>query len=259
MPDKKPFDNNLQSLKRVLEAFDTERVTKEEFDALATQIVDLVKTIKEKHGAEMQSSLTGMHQFLNQMKSETSQENSMNISAFQSKLEETMNKMMLEHEAMMAECDAKIQSIKDGMDGADADEQRIVSEVLAQIPENKIESTEIRDTLESLTGDERLDVKAIKGLENIETRLSTVESRRIPVPRSNNSTKFFQLTPDGSTKIFSVPKGLSGIVIGSDFPTVLMENAGFTINATRTQITLTVTTAPTSGSQLLYMYTSIFN
>jgi len=64
---------------------------------------------------------------------------------------------------------------------------------------------------------------------------------------------------DGSTKTFSVPKNTLGFVIGSDFPTVLMEGNGFSVNASRTQITLTTLNAPSQGSQLLFVGKSFFN
>lgn len=77
--------------------------------------------------------------------------------------------------------------------------------------------------------------------------------------RSNNSTKFYPLTADGVKKVFTVPKSVASIVLMSDFPNILFEGSGFTINGPRTQITLTITNAPSSGSQLLYQYSSMFN
>lgn len=78
--------------------------------------------------------------------------------------------------------------------------------------------------------------------------------------RASHSMIPFPLTPNGVTKTFLVPKSVNGFLLSSDnLPNVLMENNGYTINATRTQIVLTTTDAPTSGSQLLYVYSSQFN
>lgn len=79
--------------------------------------------------------------------------------------------------------------------------------------------------------------------------------------RASHSTKFYKLTPDGTTKVFTVPKSVTSIVLMSDSPNVLFEGAanGFTINATRTSITLTIDNAPSVGSQLLYQYSEMFN
>ncbi len=119
---------------------------------------------------------------------------------------------------------------------------------------------EIVEKIESLTGAARLDARAIKGLDEVEARLNS-RITAAATPRSNNGVKFYDLSSqtNGSTKIFTVPKGLAGVIIGSDFPTILMENNGFTLNKTRTQLTLTFATAPSAGSQLLYQYSSMFN
>src|SRR3990167_948535 len=54
----------------------------------------------------------------------------------------------------------------DGIDGEDADEEKIVKNVLGKIPEPVKETAEgIREKLESLKGENRLDKEAIRGLE----------------------------------------------------------------------------------------------
>jgi len=162
---------------------------------------------------------------------------------------------------------------RDGIDGVSPNENRIIEKVQAELKIPSIDEiqneiikdlpnlgTQIRDSLQKLTGEKRLDRSAIKGLDSALKRVAEIKSRSvIGGSRSNNSTKFYPLTPDGSNKTFSVPKSVASIVLSSDFPTVLMENKGFTINATRTQIVLTTDNAPSLGSQLLYQYSSMFN
>ncbi len=79
--------------------------------------------------------------------------------------------------------------------------------------------------------------------------------------RSSHTVRVTDLSSqtNGSRKVFAVPEGLSGILFSSDFPTILMEGNGFTLNATRTQLTMTTVTAPSSKSQLLYQSTDIHN
>jgi len=100
-------------------------------------------------------------------------------------------------------------------------------------------------------------------IKKLEERVNSVAARPTSQGgfRANNATKFYPLTADGSTLIFTVPKSVASIVLMSDFPHILFEGAanGFTINASRTQITLTVENAPSLGSQLLYQYSSQFN
>ena len=64
----------------------------------------------------------------------------------------------------------RLQEIKDGKD---ADEEKICQMVLERMPEKEDEEEtpeELRDKLETLTGDNRLDKSAIKGLEEIVTK-----------------------------------------------------------------------------------------
>ena|SRR3990167_8535890 len=60
----------------------------------------------------------------------------------------------------------QIRDGKDGIDGNDADEEKIVKNILSKIPEPAKETAEvIREKLESLKGEDRLDKEAIRGLE----------------------------------------------------------------------------------------------
>lgn len=79
--------------------------------------------------------------------------------------------------------------------------------------------------------------------------------------RANHAMKTVNLSAqtNGVLKVFSVPKSVTGFVISSDFPTILMENAGITFNTPRTQITLQTDNAPSTSSQLLYVYSEVFN
>lgn len=89
-----------------------------------------------------------------------------------SKLENEMNKIMLQHEAMMSVVDAKLAEVQDGLDGVDADEERVIAEVLARLPAQKMTPFEIRDALESIElEDEQLNIEAIRGLKEILEKL----------------------------------------------------------------------------------------
>jgi hypothetical protein len=68
-------------------------------------------------------------------------------------------------EALIAECQAKMDEMHDGEDGEDADEEEIVEKVLGRIPEAKEETAEnVRDLLETLSGEDRLKIDAIDKL-----------------------------------------------------------------------------------------------
>jgi len=76
------------------------------------------------------------------------------------------NKMYEEHEKMLAVIDKRLSEIKDGKD---ADEIKIVQDVLSQIKFPSIEET--RNELESLSGENKLNTNAIWGLENLVKKL----------------------------------------------------------------------------------------
>lgn len=60
---------------------------------------------------------------------------------------------------------------------------------------------------------------------------------------------------DGVSLTFAVPYNRKAIKIeSSDFPLNLYENNGFTIDASRTVVTLTTSNAPSTGSQLAFIY-----
>ena len=137
---------------------------------------------------------------------------------------------------------------------------------------NEIKEVAIADTAEVIIGkinelpietDEfKIEKEHIKGLSDIIDRL---ENRISNIPRGGGGRKGGMEVHDlssqtnGSLKIFTVPKSRTGFIISSDFPTVLTINNGFMLNAMTTQLTLTPDNAPSTKSQLIYVYSSLFN
>jgi len=88
-----------------------------------------------------------------------------------------------ETKTVIKSLEERLASIKDGKDGAngkDADDKIILKRLIGQIKIPKIEelkkdlpkmSTEIRDAIELLSGEERFDIGAIRGLRSILRRL----------------------------------------------------------------------------------------
>jgi len=109
---------------------------------------------------------------------------------------------------------------------------------------------DIRNKLELLEGDDRLDKSAIKGLEELTSKV---------VFAGGGSSKQFTIhdltsQTNGTLKVFSVPGYYQAwAVICSDFPTILFKDNGFTIDGQT--LTLTVTNAPSSGAQLGFICT----
>lgn len=249
-----------------------EGLTRKEFTDAFALVVNLVKEIKDKNLEEMSAMSDMVTTLSEKMKSDmsfkmTSTEREMMdyCKTEMAKMEKESVKMMKEHEKKMQAIDEKLAEVKSGDDEKDADEVRITEDILRRLPPPPfIEPKDVRDKLETLKGKERLDKSAIYGLEEMfKEEIKKINDRVSSIPRGGSRVSrnniYQTLTPDGSTKVFSVPKNMGGVVIGSDFPTVLMENAGFTVNAARNQITLTVDNAPSLNSQLVFIGNGMFN
>lgn len=172
-----------------------------------------------------------------------------------------MKKVNLEIKISKEELRKKL-NVRDGKDGADSTvegprgERGIKGE--AGSPDT---GDEIIAKVNGSGG--QIDRERIKGIDELEKGLQK-KINSIPKGgggRSSHSVHFYDLSSqtNGILKTFIVPKNISAIVISSDFPSVLMEKNGFTINGNRTQITLLTDNAPSPGSQLLFQYAGIFN
>lgn len=92
-----------------------------------------------------------------------------------------VDKMMREHKVKMEAMDKKEMQMDEKMDsvkdGKNADERRIVQDVLTQLPPPPLLEPEvIRDKLEVLKGDGRLSKNAIQGIEELEKKIDLKSS-----------------------------------------------------------------------------------
>lgn len=136
-----------------------------------------------------------------------------------------------------------------------------VSEVEGKIPLPATAEV-VRDQLETLEGDERLDKSAIKGLEEELSRMgSKIDSkttsgggtRRVFQPHLDD----FSGSTDGSTKTFTLsrePLRTDTILVwGTDFPIILRPTTDFTV-AGKTLTLTSAVPAPSQGATLLIQY-----
>lgn len=267
-------EKNKRKLQKFLTAMDENSMTNEEFFKQFEQIFKIFLAMKVANEKQISTIVN---------------ENSLQMQGFEKKLQEKMatlsidgletemrgkmKMMMKDCQVMIKTVDDKINSVEDGMD---ADEEKIIAEITKTIP--KIEDiekdlpklgTSIRDGLELLVDNERLDKSAVKGFDEVLLAIKRLEEELKKIRDAKFSSSNFigggvSKTPEafdlssktnGVLKTFSVP-GLSKalFVMSSDFPTVLMLNNGFTYSATTNTITLQTDNAPSSGSQLLFMF-----
>ncbi len=150
--------------------------------------------------------------------------------------------------------------------------EQIVPEVLAQLelPEQRDivmdGPDEIRNKLELLQGDERLDIKYIKGIDEYDKRLYAIENRPNVGGWSSGGggkiAKYYDLSPllNGVTKTFSLPAFWRVINIqSSSSPNPMRENTDFTVDGTLFQVTflagVDASTVLAAGQTILALYT----
>lgn len=240
-----------QKLKDILNLLSDSLTKKDFLDAFkaVTEYVKKVDTRTASEVAQIKDMLTSTMERLKELHKEEvgSLESSMS-----KKMESDMNKMLLEHEAMMAECDKKMAEMKDGEDGMDADEEKIVADVLAKLPPPKELAPEtpesVRDKLETLEGDERLDKKYIKGLqEEIDKLRKEIRSNTPISGGTGHMVKAYDLSSqlNGVTTTFNLPAMWRVISVHlSSVPNILRETVDYTW--TPTSITFTAQIEPST-------------
>lgn len=262
MPKK---DTNLK--KMLLQELLEDSLTKSEITEAFKKIIAMVKDMREKNGksmAEINETLTRtVKEHINNATSDlgfTKQE----IKAIVESELNRLNKKFLDN---VSEVDFKMSLVKDGKD---ADESKIVEKVLGSLDYPTVDilkqempkfGEEIRNGLELLQGDERLDVSAIRGIEEtlkeIKEEVKQVrQSKRVFAGPNANAVNYADLTDecDGSNKTFTVPTHRKVIALmGTQFPVIYRPIIDFTtVNQT---LTLTdAVSAPESGQTLTFLY-----
>lgn len=144
---------------------------------------------------------------------------------------------------------------KPGDPGRNADERTIVAKVIDAIelpdPIEPDMAEDIRNKLELLEGEDRLDASAIKNLPDYDKRLKELEGRPIASGWSAASggriVKYYDLSPqlNGSKTSFTLPAFWRVVnVQSSSQPTPMRENIDYIIDGTAMTISFTNTVDP---------------
>lgn len=122
---------------------------------------------------------------------------------------------------------------RDGVDGKNGKDGKDGSPDMAE---------DIRNKLELLVGDERLDASAIKGLEQLIKKLTPKRPEGVGAIISRGTVKVHDLSDDldGSTKTFSLPAFWRIITVqSSSFPNAFRPDVDYTSDASAFTITFT--------------------
>ena len=203
-----PDEKSLKFLTKLRSVLEDDALTRKEFVDAFAQVVKIIKELKSANATELRT----MNDFLTRMSEKMKSDMSSEMSATEKKMVKDCvsmcEEMMKEHGAKMKEMDEKIMMVQDGIDGKDADEERVIQETLKRIPPPPfLTSVEIRDRLEILGDGEKLSVQAIQDLPKL---LKDLEKKMGSKPTGgfNYKSMSFHIiddeTPTGSGTAFTI-------------------------------------------------------
>lgn len=162
-----------------------------------------------------------------------------------------------------------------------ADESSIVKRLMSYIPSpddiskkirDWLNAIFIRDALETLTEDERLDSKSVKGIDKLEEEIAWLKEE-IKKERGRKTVVFgggvgggrivkshdLSDSLNGVTKVFSLPAFWRVLLVqSSSFPNAFRPNVDYTIDASTSKITFTseieASTTLASGQTIIVLY-----
>ena len=170
------MQEDLQNLQALLSALRKDHLGREEFLKEFERVLAFVKQLKDTN----RQVISGAYERVNLLALRLKENNEQDIEKAKLEMTGLIEDYLLKVETAtnqkMREVDEKVKELKNGIDGKDADEQAIADKVLREVQSPIIEKIEknlpklgepIRDALELLAGDQRLDKSAIRGLDEL--------------------------------------------------------------------------------------------
>ena len=170
------MQEDLQNLQTLLSALRKDHLGREEFLKEFERVLAFVKQLKNTN----KQVISGAYERVNLLALRLKENNEQDIEKAKLEMTGLIEDYLLKVETAtnqkMREVDEKVKELKNGIDGKDADEQAIADKVLREVQSPIIEKIEknlpklgepIRDALELLAGDQRLDKSAIRGLDEL--------------------------------------------------------------------------------------------
>lgn len=161
-------NDNLQKLKKLFDIIDDETLTRTEFTDAFEKVVNLVLKVQEQQAAAIASLESTYDTLLKTLENKhgttlddlKKQVDSLFVGDRVKKMEVTHSEVMRMIDGKMKSVDERMNAVRSGRDGRDG-KDGIGKDGSPDSPKK------VRDKLESLTDDERLDISAIKGIEEL--------------------------------------------------------------------------------------------
>ena len=207
MTDK--LDRNIETLKKVFDFIKNEAVSREEVVSFMEDVVASIEKAKTSLSGEIAEILASGSQELQKLVAETKSITSTESATLEARTNQALSTLSSELSKALTALNDKIASVQngytpvkgidyfDGLPGKPADETVIIERVLERRAAIVDGPEEIRNKLELLNGDERLDKTAVKGLDILEEQLKIVAAR--PITRGG-TPQGIRLYVDGGKK-----------------------------------------------------------
>lgn len=155
-------------------------LTKSDFEEAFKIVIDSIKGLSNKNEVEFDA----IRSTIDILAAKLASENETDLAEVKAECQKLMADMMKEQVSNLNFIKDKVKRIKEGKDGKDGtpgkDGQSIVGPAGADGKDAPIKTPqEVRDELETLEGDERLDKSAVKGIEQIEENIKQIELRPV--------------------------------------------------------------------------------
>jgi len=234
-------------------------ITRAEFLEHFDSLVDIVNEVKDNNLREFTSMVKTHKDFTGN--ATTTKDST--IAELRAELNRVIGELGKSHADINAKINARIMEVKDGLNGRDADETKIIEAVRSQIviPEpEQMSNNIIRDKLEKLRGKERLEIDAINGLKK---KLKELEDR--PLGGGGGGFSYIHMdrhfvddetpsgTVNGTNKIFTItktPNPTGSLKVYVNGQRMKAGGEDYTLSAR----TITFVTAPPTTSILLCDY-----
>jgi ElaB/YqjD/DUF883 family membrane-anchored ribosome-binding protein len=145
-------------------------------------VVKLVKKIEAKNIEDINAITKTLTAVVEKLKEDTGSNVEELKKQAMAYCEQETERLKKQHEQMMGMVEQKMAEVQNGLDGKDADEERIINDVIEKVQVPVLDKLgkslptlgiAIRDGLELLNGNERLDASAIKNLEEFLSKRET--------------------------------------------------------------------------------------
>lgn len=237
-------DTNLARLEKMIALVDGS-LTKDEFVTAFEEVMKLVLRI-EKRNAD---AVDLIEQTWGKMYGKMQNDHSMTLSEMKAGVDELFVGEQLRKikEDLTAKIDIKLAEVKDGKTPTEKELKALIVPLIPPPKKSKDGSpdtpAQVRDKLETLKDEDRLDASAIKGLEKRLKKLeNTTTYSGASIGSGGNVVRAYDLSSslDGSTRTFALPAFWRVISVHlSSFPNILRPTTDYTTDGSAFTLTFT--------------------